>query len=444
MLRKRLASRLLMFLVIFLLAGAFPAKAESQNPEKTMNYLKQLESKLEAAKKEKNLKRVKLIEKMILEQKAVLESSLKKAQPTVSSKVEGIDELKDELSEYKEENNKALAELKSQIDKAKKDVGAKVGGVVFFRWQKPMQNAGSMVNNFDVDRAYIDLKKKLDKSASARVTLDVARITGAARQNLFDYLKYAYFEAPVELPAVLKPFPWELTAKIGLQHTVWIDWADKQLDLRFVAKSLLDNEGVMSSADFGLGALGKIMLSFLPEIEYHATLLNGSGYATSEGNGKKSLALRLNSKVFDGEDAGKVIVGAFLNIDSLNLSSPSLSGNGVEKQAGLAVSYQHEKGRAFLEYLAGTKSSKKVSGISLGGVLGLGSLWDLLSDYSLFARFDNYDPDTSAANDLRTKSFYGLVYDWGKDIKLAFDVQNAQTGSGSVASIFYLHTMVSL
>ncbi|MFA5035410.1 MAG: hypothetical protein WC500_06500, partial [Candidatus Margulisiibacteriota bacterium] len=129
----------------------------------------------------------------------------------------------EKLADLKEELNGAVKNLKVQLDGVKSDNGdAKVGSVVFFQWQKYTQNAGaSNYNNFDVTRAYLDFKKKLDGGASARVTLDVRRLDTTAvggtdpnkkTQNLFDYLKYAYIEKPVPVPTMLQPIPYTLTA----------------------------------------------------------------------------------------------------------------------------------------------------------------------------------------------------------------------------------------
>ena len=340
--------------------------------------------------------------------------------------------LEDKLGDMKEDTNKAIADLKSQIDVVKADNNdVKVGSTIFFRWQKWLQNGTtSNVNNFDIDRAYLDFRKKLSGGASARVTLDVARITGAGRQNLFDYLKYAYVEVPLGIPANIQLVPFTATAKLGLQHTIWIDWADKIMDLRYIAKSLVDNEGVMSSSDFGVGALGTISIAGLPDFEYQGTLMNGSGYATNETDSKKDLGLRINSTVADLGENGKVIVGAFGNIKG----ATSSAFGGTTKQVGLLTALKGDKGVVYAEYLKGTA----IGGYSVGGkYMFLPGVW-------AFLRADNYDPSTLASNNEISRSFYGLTYDWSKDVKVAADVQTMQTGSGPVTSIFYLHMMTAL
>ncbi|MDD5594178.1 MAG: hypothetical protein PHG97_05520 [Candidatus Margulisbacteria bacterium] len=361
------------------------------------------------------------------------------------------------ISDLKDDMNKALAELKGQMDKVKADNSdAKVGGAIFFQWSKYTQNGTATTPNaFDVTRAYLDFKKKLDWGANVRVTLDVARLAtattvtkgaagetvtaNASTQQLFDYLKYAYAEMPLNISA-LQLVPWELTAKVGLQHTVWIDWADKILNLRYIAKSLLDNEGVMSSADFGVGGWGKVSLPGLSDIEYQATALNGTGYKATESDSKKAVGLRVNTTAYDAGDNGKVIVGAMANVEGLNTSfDPSTS----NKQAALELAYKHDLGAANYEYVTGSKSSKKIVGSSLGGIFNIGSAFNFLPNLNVFARVDNYDPDTTLANNEIARTFYGVTYDWGKDIKLALDQQTMQTGSGATTAILYLHTSVT-
>jgi len=383
------------------------------------------------------------VRKPVKKKPAIVKKIVKPVAPQIVKPQEPAAESVDEkLADLKEDTNKALAELKSSVDKVKSDNSdAKVSGVVFFRWQKYTQNS-TTPNNFDVDRAYLDFKKKLAGNSAVRVTLDVRRLDSSLdankkTQNLLDYLKYAYFETPVPIPSAVRLIPFDLTAKVGLQHTCWIDWADKMLNLRYISKSLVDNEGVMSSADFGLGAVGKVSLPGIPEIEYHGTLLNGTGYAKAEDDSKKYVGLRLNSTVYDGGEAGKVILGGFGHIAGIN---SSLSYNGSNKQVGAMLGYKHEIGTAYFEYLYGTG----IAGNSLGGIV------TALPGLNIFARLDQYDPNRSKASDQIDRTFYGVTYDWNKDIKLALDMQSATYGSaassnaGKTVSAIYLHTMVTI
>ncbi len=281
----------------------------------------------------------------------------------------------------------------------KEDV--KISSTIFFRWQNSQTSS-----NFDVDRAYLNFTKKLDQGASARVTLDAARI---------NFLKFAY----VELPA-------PLTVKLGLQQTVWIDWEDKLLDIRYISKALIDDQGIMPAADFGVALSGKLGR---PAIDYLVTLMNGGGFATSESDAQKALAVRLNANL------GPVVVGCFGNIESLDGNFNLSASN---KQVGLGLGYKNSRLKLLGEGVIGSKNSKDISGLSVGGVIGL------VGKTSVILRYDWLNPDLSAPGNDRTKLIYGLTYDWSADVKLAADVQNTSVGGNSPTSVFYLQTLVQL
>lgn len=381
------------------------------------------------AKKVKSKIVKKIIQKKI-EQKKVIQPVLLPKEEIAPALIE------QKLRDYKQETKIAFAKINERIDKiSNQNNDAKIGGVIFFRWQKYTQNGGANVNNFDFDRVYLDFKKKLDWDAAVRVTLDVARLdtskldTSKKSQNLFDYLKYAYVDMPV-------PSLSNLSARLGLQQTVWIDWADKILNLRFIAKSLIDNEGVMASADFGVGALGKISRTNLPELEYQATVMNGAGYKSAETDSRKNVGLRINSTIYQNDILGNIIVGGFGQLAGINSSGTDDS---TAKQVGALVAYKHRLGTAYIEYLYGTG----ISGYSLGAV------YNFYPRFNAFVRVDHYDPNRSVANDELDRSFFGIIYDWGKDIRLALDLQSvtggsaASTSAGVTTSAIYLHTLVS-
>ncbi|MFA6170643.1 MAG: hypothetical protein WCW67_03160 [Candidatus Margulisiibacteriota bacterium] len=432
--KKMIVLTFLLILTVTLTASLTSAQTAEQ--KKVENYIDGLKVKLAAAQKIRDNKRITILRQLIGDAGLRLDK-IKATEASVAAA-----EKDDQLTELKEETNAALVSLKSELEKVKaENKDAKVGGVIFFHWQKYTQNAGSSnYNQFDVSRAYLDFKKKLGDDAGVRVTLDVRRLDTSSTgpdpnkktQNLFDYLKYAYLEKPVPVPAAIQLVPFTLTAKIGLQHTAWIDWADKLLNIRFIAKTLLDNEGVMSSSDFGLGALGKVSVSGFPEVEYHATLLNGAGYAKPESDARKDLGLRLNATVYNDDNLGGVIVGLFGNVAGLKTDA-SMDSH-TKKQAVALLGLKNNTYSAGIEYLYGTN----ISGYSVGGTFLVNPGWTLL------ARLDNYDPSRSAGNNEVSRSIYGLIYDWGKDVRIAADLQNSKTGTGLATSIFYLHSMITI
>jgi len=239
--------------------------------------------------------------------------------------------------------------------------------------------------------------------------------------------------------AALQLVPFNMNAKIGLQQNAWIDWDEGIMGMRYIMKSFLDDEGLMSSADIGVGVNGKITPAGWPEIEYNTTLVNGCGYATNEGDAKKALTVRVNSTVYEDPAWGKFIVGLFGNIAALNPSDLSYASSA--KQVGTTLALKGDWGMTYFEYVKGSNSGKSIGGYSGQLVVNAAPLG--VAPLNAFYRQDYYQPNTADTSKDINKSFYGLTYDWTKDIKLAVDLQNAQTGSGATTSTLYLNTSVS-
>jgi hypothetical protein len=372
--------------------------------------------------------------------------------PVVSKPAAQTEEQESEkIATIREDMNGAIADLKSQLDTVKADNSdVKVSGELRIAFTKPIDVAGK--NNFDVTRAYLTFKKKLDWGASVRVTLDVARLaatstftgnpsttkgsvsTTMSSSVLSDYIKFAYVDLPINIPTSLQVIPVSLTGKIGLQHNMWIDWADKIWENAYIMKQFDDNEGVMSSADFGLGAAGKFTVPYMPEIEYHSTLFNGTGYKAAETNAAKDIAVRLNTNVYSDENIGTVVLGGYLNSKNGFDNSGTLN----TKQAGVLAALKNETyGTAYVEILKGTK----INGSSIGGFAY--PLPAVLPGVGIVARADSYCPDTTATNNTIARTLFGAFYKWGEDVRIAADMQSSQTGSGSALKTAYVHTVVT-
>ncbi|MFA5098184.1 MAG: hypothetical protein WC490_06140 [Candidatus Margulisiibacteriota bacterium] len=422
--RILIAALLMLALVLPLTAFARTLEEEKQA---VRDYLKVVDAKIVNFRNQGNVVKMK---QMQSEKQATL-----KRWEALKAQMEGSSEETVSDSDLKEDLNLALAQLKGQIDKVASDNNdAKVSGEIRFAWTKGMQNV-STKNNFDISRAYVTVKKNLAGGAMARMTLDVSRISPSTNspQTLFDYIKYAYVDIPVNVPAALQVIPFSMTAKLGLQHNMWIDWADKAWDNAWMMKQFDDNESVMSSADFGLGAAGKFTLPYLSEIEYHATLMNGGGYKAAESDSAKDIGIRLNTTLFKDDNIGTVIAGGYINSKAGIINS----GQNNTKQAAILLGFQNDQyGKGYIEYLKGTK----INGYSIGGYVFPAKS---VVPVALVARYDNYDPDTTvtSSND-RVRSLIGAMYEYSKDIKLALDLQTYKSGSSAEQKTAYLHSVI--
>ena len=367
-------------------------------------------------------------------------SAVDKTEP---SKTE-IDEDKDNTSDLREDVNAAVKDLKNQIESVKSDNSdAKVSGVIYMDYGAPLNNGISQKGlGFDITRAYVNFKEKLGSDASVRITLDAARFaantttgvigsaaTATSAAPLLDFLKYAYVEMPLM----------GMTARLGLQQTAWIDYDESVWNNRYIMKTLLDNEGVMSSSDFGIGATGLFTLPYMPEVQYMATLTNGAGYKSSETNDAKDIGVRLNSTVYSDDNIGKLTLAALLNMKDQLVPTTTNS-----HQAAAEVSFSNsDYGTAYAEYVKGNLSALPIEGSSVGGYLY--PMPSMLPGVALIARADRYNSNTSKTDGstVTLKTLYGVSYDYGKNIKFAIDEQTSQTGSAAVANIMYLNTQVT-
>jgi len=373
-----------------------------------------------------------------------------KAAPAASAPVSVIETpavQEEDIASVKEEMNQAVTDLKNQLETVKQDNSdVKVSGELRFAWQKGMQNV-NIKDNFDVTRAYLTFKKKLSGDANVRITLDVSRLTAASTggvtttvspQRLFDFLKYAYVELPLLQPSSTQIIPISVTGKIGLQHNMWIDWVEHIWNNADVMKVFADNEGVMSSSDFGLGLTGKMTLPYLPnDVEYHTVMMNGTGYGAQETNSDKDWGLRLNTDVYTSDMLGTVTVGGYIYARNY-LFNTNTSWAQTKKTAGALVALKNDDyGNVYAEYLKGNGQD----GYSIGGYL---TPMPSVIKLGVLARVDSYDPNNLLGNPVLTnRTLYGIFYNFNKETKVALDVQSSQVGSAATQTIAYMHTDVN-
>ncbi|NQU17696.1 MAG: hypothetical protein HQ564_06470 [Candidatus Saganbacteria bacterium] len=317
-----------------------------------------------------------------------------------------------ELEEFKEEVTEAISILNSKIASVKKssDKGATVHGRAYVSWVKDLKNGSTTPNQFDLSRVYIDFKKKLDRDADVRFTTDIARDA----DNIKVYLKYAYFglnnlKGPLGLQ----------TIRVGQSATHWIDFMQKHWKFRYLAKTLTDNYKFFSSADMGVAAIGyfdtsALNLSWLRKIDYHAIVMNGSGYKDAETNTGKDvgLTLKLVPLMWGKKDYVTTAIGYLVE------DVP----DGLAKKLTAMTSYQFSKPRkgiVFVEYASQADSA--TGGIAIGGQ------YQIISDTNIFGRLDNYKKSGSDY----VQNIVGAEYSWGENVKLALAYTN-ETKDGAV------------
>src|SRR3989339_694943 len=340
-----------------------------------------------------------------------------------------------QMADYKEDVNKAIADLNSKIQAvdAKVDKGATVSGRAYIAYESWLKNAGAaptIYNKFAIHRVYLDYKKSLADDAAVRITTDMGNESTLSAQNNI-YLKYAYFD----LSNFSKHVP--LTSLIGLQTvrlgqsaTHWIDFMQEFWTFRYVEKTLTDYYSFFGSgsADLGLAALGSFNL-LGNALDYHFTLMNGADYKSAETNTSKNIALKIKAQPF-AWDKNKVTVAAGYVYEGLDLSSFN-TGTATKKLTAMAA-LNFARGILFAEYANNADSSTTPGGTSVGGQ------YELVGNTNLFGRLDNYKK--SGSNYVYTIA--GLEYNWGKNVKLALDYRNETKDGADYNNVMAVNTRV--
>ena len=148
-------------------------------------------------------------------------------------------------------------------------------------------------NGFNISRAYLDVKYKINDILSARLTSDVDAAVSPmasvkdANPALHLYLKYAYLEAKKDFGPV-----W-LSATGGMIETPTIGLIDKISDYRWIAqnyidqaKTVLNGNSFDNSADLGV----KASIGVMKYLTLTGAFTNGSGYKANEANSYKAVS----------------------------------------------------------------------------------------------------------------------------------------------------------
>jgi len=145
----------------------------------------------------------------------------------------------------------------------------KVSGKVFADYSIHTAKGKSDQAGVTISRAYLTAKKKVNKTWSAKVTLDSALNSKHNGKKSEVFLKTAQLTGK---------FSKAFNVKVGLIGTPWIGYEDKLGKHRHVSKSFVDAHKMDSSADAGAGVFGKLMNGM---ISYDVVSVNGGGYGNT-------------------------------------------------------------------------------------------------------------------------------------------------------------------
>ncbi len=133
-------------------------------------------------------------------------------------------------------------------------------------WPTLSQGDQSQSNGVNLTRAYLTMHYSINDTWKVRVTTDVHQENALTGKKSNVFVKYAYIQGDL-LPAA--------SLRLGVIHTPWIDYEEGLWEHRYVSTVLIDGLGIESSADAGLGVVGKVMNGL---VHYQFGGFNGGGY----------------------------------------------------------------------------------------------------------------------------------------------------------------------
>src|SRR6266705_2184069 len=265
-------------------------------------------------------------------------------------------------------------------------------------------------NQFSIQRAYINVVGKFSDGVYARLTTDIAPTGANANQTV--RLKYAY--------AAWTPNGSDVTYKLGLLHTPWLDWEEALWDYRMQGTMAVDRNGYMTASDFGAGIDGKWNSD---QVNGQLTLVNGEGYSHGWGDKRKDVQARVSVRLMNTDDNSRV--GGLRLYGYAGVGK--VTGGGDRNRFIGMLSY-----RSKLFTLAGEFASTKdtlspVSGSAdaTGRIIsGFGVYHIPRSGAAVIARVDVVDPNTSVSGDRQTRVIGGNSYQVSPNLRVLADIDN--------------------
>jgi phosphate-selective porin OprO and OprP len=250
------------------------------------------------------------------------------------------------------------------------------------------------MDGFDFHRARLDIKGSINSRWSYRFMTDLAGspklMDVYAEYKLAEYLNLTLGQTKI-------PFSLESTFSDAK-----LEFIDRSLVVEALVARGKDIIGNQSGRDLGLqagGSLIKLYNRFL--FDYMVGILNGSGINTGDNNENKDLSGRFIFHLVKGLDFGGSLY------KGTGFYGKTVAENHTRNRAGAELSYENSRINLKSEFIQGID----------GGTLRNG--WYVQTGYYIIpqkmqflAKYDTYDPDTSAPDDISTIYMFCLNYNF--------------------------------
>ena len=291
----------------------------------------------------------------------------------------------------------------------------KLGGLIFTHYEYVLSDHlanGSRAdsrNAFDVSRVYLNAASKLDERTDVFIQLETNL---SSRENTANqtFLKQAWVRwneiyRGASLRVGLVPSPWR-----AFEEGIW--------KLRFVAKILEDEEGLLSATDRGVLISGKS-----PHISYDALISNGEGTGArsttgNETNKYKDYAARISVAPF----SGPTLQGLKFNIQ---FDEGKRMAGWPRDRAFSGLSYECDRFNMWGAYYSSRDGKSVATGTDTvkGAGFSFHTIINLPKGYWVFGRFDQWDPDTNVADDAHHRIYYGAGKNLSENVRVSVDQQ---------------------
>lgn len=286
-------------------------------------------------------------------------------------------------------------------DKPKPEVEA--FGMIFAHYGMDLTEGNDNTNEFGIDRAYFGAKAKMTKELGAKITLDVDRMKPVETDaGAFTYdtkyrvfLKHAYLE--------WKDFAPGMKVRAGMIDTPYVPFTEQFWEHRYVAKTLNDDAGNMSSADLGVnigGTHGKGL------VDWVAGVYNGEGYSKVEVDSGKSIEAR-------------VTIDPLARGEKMNLPITAFIDYHMNADADPTITYVTAGGFKMPYIWVWSEYTGKVEGDVSGAGLSFAVMPGMPKYGRLILKYDQWDPDTNTDKDAVTKIIGGVSHNFYDKVALA-------------------------
>ena len=303
------------------------------------------------------------------------------------------------------------------VDLAAQTPAVTVGGVGYAQFSFHPSDTARFTNNFEVTRAYINVRARLAQGVTARITPDVYRVTDG---SLGYRLKYAFV---TWAPDTAGP----ISLKFGMLNTPYVEWEEELWDYRMQGTVAVDRSGYLSSSDLGFlvdGSWGgeKVTMS--------AGVINGENYNRALGDKRKDIVGRVSVRLLASDEPGRT--GGLRVTGYGHVGKPT--GGGTRQRALGALSY-----RAKLFTLAGVFAATKDSALTepvsptrTGRVISTFGVLRVPPSHRLhfIGRLDSIDPNTDADDDRQTRVIVGVGFQVTPNLRVLADLDKVSYQGG--------------